>query len=124
MIIDASTENLIDKLTGTAVVNGGYASMHLNGVYGLTQCWKTLSIKGCRECLDKASMDIKECFPSRDAKALIAGCYLRYSTQNFVNNLSADSRNNLLLPSRVIAGVIGSVVVSSILCFLIFRRWD
>ncbi|KAM3291018.1 hypothetical protein P3S67_019307 [Capsicum chacoense] len=100
MIIDASVGNLIEKLTGTAVVNGGYASMHLNGVYGLAQCWKTLSIKGCREYLDKASRDFKGCFLSRDARALIAGCYLRYSTQNFVNNLSADRRKNLSLPSR------------------------
>ncbi|KAM3336858.1 hypothetical protein P3S68_032558 [Capsicum galapagoense] len=99
MIIDTLAGNLIDKLTGTALVNGGYASMHLNGVYGLAQCWKTLSNKGCRECLDKASKDFKGCFSSRDARALIAGCYLRYSTQNFVNNLSADSRKNLSLSS-------------------------
>ncbi|PHT46595.1 hypothetical protein CQW23_15753 [Capsicum baccatum] len=100
MIIDASTGNLIDKLTGTTMVNGGYASMHLSGVYGLAQCWKNLSSKGCRECLDKASRDFKGCILSRDARALIVGCYLRYSTQNFVNNISADSRKNLSLPSR------------------------
>ncbi|KAM3373871.1 hypothetical protein P3S68_012585 [Capsicum galapagoense] len=100
MIIDALVENLIDKLTGTAMVNGGYASMYLNGVYGLAQYWKTLSSKGCRECLDKASRDFKGCFLSRDARALIVGCYLGYSTQNFVNNISADSRKNLSLPSR------------------------
>ncbi|KAF3672925.1 putative receptor-like protein kinase [Capsicum annuum] len=125
--LNASAGNLIEQLTGTAVANGGYAAMHLNGAYGLAQCWKTLSEEGCRECLYKASRDIKGCFPSRDARALIAGCYLRYSTQNFVNDLSADSRKNLSLPSNVIAvivaGVIGIFAAFSILGFLIYRRW-
>ncbi|CAN4079215.1 unnamed protein product [Withania somnifera] len=86
--LNASAGNLIAKLTGKAVANGGYAAVHLNGVYGLAQCWKTVSIRGCRECLDKASRDIKGCLPSRDARALIAGCYLRYSTHNFFNDPS------------------------------------
>ncbi|CAN4082423.1 unnamed protein product [Withania somnifera] len=84
--LNASAGNLIEKLTETAVANGGFAAVHLNGVHGLAQCWKTVSKKGCRECLDKASKDIKGCFPSRDARALIAGCYLRYSTQDFLNH--------------------------------------
>ncbi|KAK4367438.1 hypothetical protein RND71_011230 [Anisodus tanguticus] len=87
----ATAGDLIEKLTGTAEAHGGYAAAHLNGVYGLAQCWKTVSKKGCRECLDKASRDIKGCFPSRDARALMAGCYLRYSTQNFLNDPNEGS---------------------------------
>ncbi|PHT57405.1 Cysteine-rich receptor-like protein kinase 42 [Capsicum baccatum] len=103
--LNASAGNLIEQLTGRAVANGGFASMHLNGVYGLAQCWKTVSRKGCRECLDKASRDIKGCFPNRDARALIAGCYLRYSTQNFLNDPSQGSS------SRVSKGVIVAIVL-------------
>lgn len=89
--LNASAGNLIDELTKTAVANGGYAAANLNGVYGLAQCWRTLSTSGCKKCLDKASRDIKGCLPSRDARALIAGCYLRYSTQKFLNDPSGNS---------------------------------
>ncbi|XP_009602876.1 cysteine-rich receptor-like protein kinase 42 [Nicotiana tomentosiformis] len=97
--------NLITNLTGTAVANGGYAVAHLNGVYGLAQCWKTVSKKGCRECLDKASREIKGCFPSRDARALIAGCYLRYSTQDFLYDPSVGNSKG------VSKGVIVAIVL-------------
>ncbi|XP_059294172.1 cysteine-rich receptor-like protein kinase 42 isoform X2 [Lycium ferocissimum] len=96
--LKATAGNLIERLTVTAVNNSGYAVAHLNGVYGLAQCWKTVNKTGCRECLDKASRDIKSCFPNKDARALMAGCYLRYSTQNFINDPnegSSSERMNL-----------------------------
>uniref|UniRef100_M0ZID3 Kinase n=1 Tax=Solanum tuberosum TaxID=4113 RepID=M0ZID3_SOLTU len=103
--LNASAGNLIDELTKTAVANGGYAAANLNGVYGLAQCWKTVSTSGCKKCLDKASRDIKRCFPNRDARALIAGCYLRYSTQNFLNDPSGNSSGG------VSKGVIVAIVL-------------
>ncbi|XP_060192980.1 cysteine-rich receptor-like protein kinase 42 isoform X2 [Lycium barbarum] len=96
--LNATAGNLIERLTVTAVNNGGYAVAHLNGFYGLAQCWKTVDKTGCRKCLDKASRDIKSCFPSKDARALMAGCYLRYSTHNFIsdpNEGSSSERMNL-----------------------------
>ncbi|TMW91495.1 hypothetical protein EJD97_014279, partial [Solanum chilense] len=47
--------NLIENVTKTAIENDGYAVGKLNGIYGLAQCWRTVSKQGCRECLDKAS---------------------------------------------------------------------
>lgn len=76
---------LIDNVSGMAVVGGGFAVGNWKGVYGLAQCWKTVSREGCRECLAKASREVKGCLgKSRDGRALNAGCYLRYSTHNFI----------------------------------------
>lgn len=58
--LKAAAEDLIENVTKAAVDNGGYAVANLNGVYGT----------------------------KRDARALIAGCYLRYSTQDFLNHPS------------------------------------
>ncbi|CAN4119952.1 unnamed protein product [Withania somnifera] len=91
----AAAGNLIENVTKTAITNDGYAVAQLNGVYGLAQCWRTVSKQGCRECLDKARELINGCLPNRDARALMAGCYLRYSTHNFLNHPSQGTRSEL-----------------------------
>lgn len=85
--------NLIENVTKSAIENGGYAVAELRGVYGLAQCWRTVSKQGCRECFDKASQVIRGCLPNRDARALIAGCYLRYSTHNFLDHPSQGTNS-------------------------------
>ncbi|CAN4119953.1 unnamed protein product [Withania somnifera] len=90
----AAAGNLIENVTKTAITNDGYAVAQLNGVYGLAQCWRTVSKQGCRECLDKARELINGCLPNRDARALMAGCYLRYSTHNFLNHPSQGTRSD------------------------------
>ncbi|XP_027073599.1 cysteine-rich receptor-like protein kinase 42 isoform X1 [Coffea arabica] len=100
---------LIDKVTSVALKNGGFAVKGLNGVFGLAQCWKTLSEQGCKECLTKASRNAIGCLPSREGRGMDAGCYLRYSTVKFYND-----------PPKTIAGpstwgkrvAIGSSVVA------------
>lgn len=82
---------LVDNVTVAAVAQGGYAVGGWNGVYGLAQCWKTLSKEGCKQCLGKASREIKGCVPSREGRALNAGCYLRYSTQKFFADKTGNS---------------------------------
>ncbi|CAK9176142.1 unnamed protein product [Ilex paraguariensis] len=77
---------LIDNVTESAVLNGGFGVSAMKGVYGLAQCWKTVSKEGCRECLEKAGKDVKGCFPSREGRALNAGCYFRYSTKKFFSS--------------------------------------
>lgn len=78
-----SVTKLIDNVTVAAVMNEGYAGREFDGVYGLAQCWKTLSKEGCKECLAKASRNVKRCLPSREGRGLNTGCYLRYSTEKF-----------------------------------------
>lgn len=107
---------LVDNVTFTAVSNGGYAVKGLNGVYGLAQCWKTLSKEGCRECLAKASKNVKGCVPSMEGRGLNAGCYLRYSTQKFYVD-KADNHNTTKGASRTgrIVAVVCAVVAFCLL---------
>lgn len=90
-----SVGELVNNVSLAAVMNEGYAVRGLNGVYGLAQCWKTLSKQGCKECLAKASRNVKGCLPSKEGRGLNAGCYLRYSTQKFYTdghqNVTASS---------------------------------
>ncbi|KAL6518815.1 hypothetical protein OROHE_017568 [Orobanche hederae] len=91
---EGNVGELIDNLTAIAVGNGGYAVRGIKGVFGLAECWNTVSREGCRACLAKANRDIRGCLPSREGRALNAGCYLRYSTQKFFSNHSDESNGN------------------------------
>ncbi|PIN21832.1 Serine/threonine protein kinase [Handroanthus impetiginosus] len=89
-----NVEELIDNVTARAVVNGGYAVMGNKGVFGLAECWNTVSTEGCRACLAKANREIRECLPSSEGRALNAGCYMRYSTVKFFSNQSQEINHN------------------------------
>lgn len=65
---------------------GGFGVGEMNGVFGLAQCWKSLSKEECKICLEKAARDVTKCLPSNQGRALNAGCYLRYSTYKFYNH--------------------------------------
>lgn len=73
-------------LNGSRNGNGGFGVMEMNGVYGLAQCWESLSSDECRVCLEKAKNEIVKCLPSREGRSMNAGCFLRYSTQKFYQN--------------------------------------
>lgn len=60
-------------------------------VYGLAQCWESVSGSSCRNCLAKSVANLTSCPPKDEGRVLNAGCYLRYSTQRFYNNSSPDS---------------------------------
>ncbi|CAL5368213.1 unnamed protein product [Camellia sinensis] len=79
----SSVSELVVNLTSVAVENGGFAVGEVKGVFGLAQCWNTLSRDGCRECLEKAANELRGCVPSSEGRGLNAGCYLRYSTTKF-----------------------------------------
>ena len=59
-------------------VNKGYIT-----VYGLAQCWESVSGSACEDCLAKAVSNIGSCTPKEEGRVLNAGCYMRYSTQKF-----------------------------------------
>ncbi|CAH9088137.1 unnamed protein product, partial [Cuscuta epithymum] len=93
-VFGAEARRLIDGVASDAVARGGYATGKQNGVYGLAQCWKTVSGEGCRDCLEKARREVKGCLPSTEGRALNAGCYLRYSAVNFISNRNEDDGSN------------------------------
>ncbi|XP_027092916.1 cysteine-rich receptor-like protein kinase 3 [Coffea arabica] len=93
-------DQLLSSLSGEAPGNGGFylVSKQENGVsaYGLAQCWKYLNIDQCRTCLsDSAIPKAKTCLPKAEATILNAGCYLKYSTQQFYNKASEGFRHSL-----------------------------
>ncbi|KAL6960565.1 hypothetical protein U1Q18_038328 [Sarracenia purpurea var. burkii] len=90
---NTSVGELVANLTRAAVLNGGFAVGEAKGVYGLAQCWKTVSSDGCRDCLEKAADQVRGCVPSGEGRGLNAGCYLRYSTTKFYND-GAESLNH------------------------------
>ncbi|KAI7739814.1 hypothetical protein M8C21_024278, partial [Ambrosia artemisiifolia] len=83
-----SVGELFEKITPLAISNGGFGAMELNGVYGLAQCWESLTNEECRVCLNKGRTEAVGCLPSRAGRSMNAGCFLRYSTHNFINNYS------------------------------------
>ncbi|PSS30370.1 Cysteine-rich receptor-like protein kinase [Actinidia chinensis var. chinensis] len=81
---------LVANLTRSAVENGGFAVGEVNGVFGLAQCWESVSVDGCRECLEKAVNQVRECGDSREGRVMNAGCYVRYSTSKFFNDVAGN----------------------------------
>ncbi|XP_052197878.1 cysteine-rich receptor-like protein kinase 42 isoform X2 [Diospyros lotus] len=88
---NSSVGELLENVTKSAVSKGGFAVGEVKGVYGLAQCWETLSSDGCRACLEKAADEVRGCLPSSEGRGLNAGCFLRYSTTKFYNDGSQNS---------------------------------
>ncbi|XP_027101818.2 cysteine-rich receptor-like protein kinase 42 isoform X1 [Coffea arabica] len=119
---------LVDNVSIAAAMGGGYAVRDLNGVYGLAQCWKTLSKQGCKECLAKASRNVKGCLPSREGRGLNAGCYLRYSTQKFYTdrpqNVSSSSGASKTGKTVAIASsVTAFCMISAFAAYALYARF-
>lgn len=81
---------VVMDLTNQAKQNGGFAIVEGKGgistVYALAQCWKTLSKQGCNQCLDTASDALKQCKDGSEGRAMLAGCFVRYSTERFFSS--------------------------------------
>ncbi|XP_068641367.1 cysteine-rich receptor-like protein kinase 42 [Aristolochia californica] len=113
--------NVTALATTTAVQNGGFAMVEKKGesgnsLYGMAQCWKSLDIKGCRECLTNAGKDIKGCFPRTEARVLNAGCYMRYSTEKLPEAVQDNQDDKHGTPKvGVIVAVVTSVTIITLL---------
>lgn len=83
---------LIDKIVGVDVWKKGFKVAEVKGVFGLAQCWKSLSKEECRKCLENAGEKVRGCLPSREGRGMNAGCYLRYSDYKFFNQ-NGDTNN-------------------------------
>lgn len=81
---------VVENVTRTAMANGGFGIGEVNGLFGLAQCWGSVEPEGCRACLEKARRSIRSCLPSREGRALNAGCYSRYSTVKFFNDKAEE----------------------------------
>ncbi|KAM5572009.1 cysteine-rich receptor-like protein kinase 1 [Rosa sericea] len=112
--------DVIGNLTKKAEGNEGFAVVGQRGgvesVYALAQCWRTISEKGCRDCLEEAGKILRGCLPGKQGRAMLAGCYMRYSTERFydIEEEEADGNADLW---HVLAIIITGMVVSVLSLF-------
>ncbi|KAF7848281.1 hypothetical protein BT93_L2133 [Corymbia citriodora subsp. variegata] len=84
-------DRVLRNVLASAVLNKGFAvagedgAGGVAGVYALAQCWRTLDASSCRVCLENATSKARSCAPREEARAMNAGCFLRYSTTKFYN---------------------------------------
>ncbi|GJV67097.1 cysteine-rich receptor-like protein kinase 42 [Tanacetum coccineum] len=114
-----SVGGLVENVTKLALNNSRFGVMEWNGVYGLAQCWESLSVEECRVCLDSAKKEVMGCLPSGDGRGMNAGCFLRYSTQKFYENDSQGGGGNsgLSSPGAKVAVVLAAVAFLMISSF-------
>ena len=76
----------------------GFAVAGVEGVFALAQCWGTLDKGTCERCLNAAGTRVQECVPNAQGRSLFTGCFLRYSTRKFYNDVALhgikDSTNS------------------------------
>ncbi|KAK3439936.1 hypothetical protein EUGRSUZ_B00274 [Eucalyptus grandis] len=84
-------DRVLRNVLASAVLSKGFAvagedgAGGVAGAYALAQCWSTLDAGGCRVCLESATSMARSCAPGEEARAMNAGCFLRYSTTKFYN---------------------------------------
>ncbi|XP_027921931.1 cysteine-rich receptor-like protein kinase 3 isoform X1 [Vigna unguiculata] len=88
-IYKANALELVRNLSEVAPKNDGFLVGSVGrknvSVYGLAQCWEFVNGSACKKCLADAATRVSSC-ATQEARALNAGCYLRYSAQKFYNN--------------------------------------
>ncbi|KAJ8630466.1 hypothetical protein MRB53_023789 [Persea americana] len=124
-----NVEEVVGNMTKSAVDGDGFGAEERGegegmSVYGMAQCWKSLSREECRECLEKAGSEVRKCLPAREGKALNAGCFLRYSPEKISNAMGSegkeDSRRRILIAVLV---SLPAVALLSIICVYVgYRR--
>lgn len=65
----------------------GFAVDGDGGVFALAQCWETLDKPSCQRCLREAGERVQGCVPGAEGRSLFTGCFLRYSTRKFYNDV-------------------------------------
>ncbi|XP_039161948.1 cysteine-rich receptor-like protein kinase 42 [Eucalyptus grandis] len=92
-------DRVLRNVSASAVRNKGFAVAGedgvggVAGVYALAQCWSTLDAVGCRVCLENATSMARSCAPGEEARAMNAGCFLRYSTTKFYDIPDSGGNN-------------------------------
>ncbi|KAG5153443.1 hypothetical protein AAZX31_05G005200 [Glycine max] len=115
LVFAESVAKVVESVVRVAVNEGRgiFAVGEGGGVYALAQCWKTVGVKGCSDCLRKAENEVKGCLPKREGRALNTGCYLRYSTVKFYNQGGEDGQGDDSSRKRAIVAA-GSVLAAAV----------
>ena len=91
--------DIVRRVARNAVSDKGFAvEVEVGGsgavpVYAMGQCWATQTTLNCSKCMLDAAKKVSKCAPATDGRVMNAGCYLRYSTENFFSNDKEDELN-------------------------------
>eukprot|EP00253_Pinus_taeda_P022412 PITA_22412 len=122
-------QHLSTQLITNASKDNGYAVGSIDGsLYGLAQCWPSLTNLSCQACLTQAQTQVLKCPPMFEGRGLEAGCFMRYSTYSFfTDNQTAASPN--LTPSSgksssktvlILLGCISGAALVRVMCSIPF----
>ncbi|KAI3981511.1 hypothetical protein MKX01_007438, partial [Papaver californicum] len=115
-----SVNELIHNVTRIAIENNGFGVSDIRSglatVYSMAQCWKPLSSHNCKECLDEAAQEIRNCTPSIEGRSLNAGCYLRYSTTKFYSTVNEITKSAGFAKLGVAIAIALAALAFSLLC--------
>ncbi|KAE8022180.1 hypothetical protein FH972_008004 [Carpinus fangiana] len=137
----AVKELLADLQVATPRINSFFAASKKEAVgsagnatvYAVAQCAETVSEIGCQDCLTVASRNAQVCIPGTVARAVDAGCFLRYSdTPFFADNQTTNllpflgngsSSNKKAIIGGVVGGVVGAILILAVFVwFIVLRR--
>ncbi|KAD1020759.1 hypothetical protein E3N88_43408 [Mikania micrantha] len=91
--------------------------------YAAADCWSTLGVDSCSQCLQKAGNMTLGCLPGSMGYALYTGCFMRYSDTNFSNPDNQNQRRSDKGRTTIIVSAVGSVVVFIAASITVFIAW-
>ncbi|XP_062158756.1 cysteine-rich receptor-like protein kinase 3 [Alnus glutinosa] len=130
-VFSANVNQLVRNLSVEAPKNDGFSVGSVNKgnvtVYGLAQCWEFANRTGCEECLANAVAKIGSCAPKGEGRALIAGCYMRYSTQKFYYNSTqpveeSNRGRHLAITLAATSSAVAVVMVIATVVFIVRKN--
>lgn len=80
-------------------------------VYAVAQCTRLTSATDCGTCLNTAVNNIVQCPPDAQARAVDAGCFMRYSASPFFNANQTVDLNVLLSSGKMLSITSPNVII-------------
>uniref|UniRef100_A0A0A0LCE9 non-specific serine/threonine protein kinase n=1 Tax=Cucumis sativus TaxID=3659 RepID=A0A0A0LCE9_CUCSA len=117
LVFGENVRVVVETVTTKAMEKGGFGMGEVSGMFGLAQCWGSVEPEGCRACLEKAKRSIGSCLPSKEGRAMNAGCYLRYSTVKFYNDKDEDRDHDGFSGRRAVVTIALASAASLIIFF-------
>lgn len=146
-----ATVNLLSNLSRKVYVHaekrfaeGSAAYSSLGTVYGQVQCWRDVSNKDCRSCLQYAMNSLYGCCSNKQGgQALLGSCKVRYEIYPFFHtstgsNISTSPPTHPLKGAaqtpgsngtsaspksiHIILGIVGGVLLALLICLFATRR--
>ncbi|XP_076911515.1 cysteine-rich receptor-like protein kinase 2 isoform X2 [Bidens hawaiensis] len=133
-VFQDSARQAVSNAVRDALTSGGYFAREEvtrprtvnESAYVLANCWKTLSANACRACLEAASEAVLGCLPWSEGRALMTGCFMRYSDTDFLNPVPVRSKNRgkmIAVIASVVSAIVILVVTLLIALYIRRRRW-